>query len=181
MDPLTDFARWGRNAPFLATRKNYDYRAMVVPVQSKTGLVASRRGGVLHLDAGIAAVFEQGQARFGARFLCAGGTINAAVVRDAGSYGYVICELCVDAKLGPGVYHCFGAGARLLYIGSSKTPLKRQKIHQSRTPWWPEVENVRVTRFPTEFEARAAERLAIDAELPPYNKPRYGRRNRSAA
>lgn len=177
MDPLTDFAHWGKNAPFLATRPEYFYRAYVVPVRSKTGIVASRRGGFAHYDAGIAAVIRNGKARFGARFMCGGYSIDAGILPNADAYGG-ICVLCADAKLGPGVYRFFGADSRLIYIGSSEAPLKRQRQHESSTPWWPEVADVQVQRYPTIFEARAAERIAIDAEKPLYNKPRNSPRKR---
>ena len=170
MDPLTDFAHWRIEAPFLAKPPRYDFRALVVPAQSKTGIVTSGRSGIAHLDVGLATVFVQGRARFGARFACDGYSTDAVILPDARAYGDILCEFCVDAKLGPGVYRCFDAGRRLIYIGSSKTPLKRQKGHESRSPWWPEVADIRVTRYPTLFEARAAERLAILAEDPAYNK-----------
>lgn len=170
MDPLVDFAKWRKEAPFTATRPKYYFKARVVSVQSKTGLVAARRGGVAHLDAGVAAIFKEGRARFGARFLCDGYTIDAAILPDASAYADLICEFCVDAKLGPGVYRCYGADRQPIYIGSSITPLKRQKGHESRSSWWPEVTEVQVTRYPTLFEARAAERLAIIAENPVRNK-----------
>lgn len=170
IDPLTDFAQWGRPAPFLAKRPKYDFHALVVPVRSKTGLVAAKRGGIAHLDDGIAAVFRHGRARFGARYFCGPGTTDAVVLADARAYGDLICEFCVDAKLGPGVYRCFNAASRLIYIGASVTPLRRQKAHEARSSWWPEVADVQVTRYPTLFQARAAERLAIVAEDPVYNR-----------
>jgi hypothetical protein len=142
----------------------------VFPAQCRTGLVTTAKGGVAHLDAGLAVYYDHGKARFGARFMCDEGTENAIVLADARAHGDLICELCVDAKLGPGVYRCFNAGRALIYIGSSKTPLKRQRSHASRTPWWHEVADVQVERFSTLFAARGAERLAIVAENPLYNK-----------
>lgn len=180
MDPLVDFAIWGKNAPFLAKRPQYDYRALVVPVRSKTGIVAARRGSIAHLDDGIAAVIRNGRARFAARFLCGGHSLNAGVLANADAYGGV-CAVCADAKLGPGVYRFFNAAGRVIYIGSSEKPLKRQRQHQSNSPWWPEVADVQVIRYPTIFEASAAERIATDAEEPIHNRPRIGTRRRGAA
>lgn len=180
MDPLTDFAIWKRDAPFLAKPPKYYYRALVVPVRSKTGIVAARRGSIAHLDDGIAAVIRNGRARFGARFLCGGYSLNAGVLPNADAYGGV-CAVCADAKLGPGVYRFLNAAGDAIYIGSSEKPLKRQRQHQSTSPWWPEVADVEVRRYPTIFEASAAERIAQDAEEPIHNRPRNGPRRRHAA
>lgn len=180
MDPLVDFAIWGKDAPFLAKRPKYDYRALVVPVRSKTGIVAARRGSIAHLDVGIAAVIRNGRARFAARFLCGGHSLNAGALANADAYGG-ICAVCADAKLGPGVYRFLNAAERVIYIGSSEKPLKRQMQHRSKSPWWPEVAEVQVTRYPTIFEASAAERIAQDAEEPIHNRPRNGPRRRHAA
>lgn len=69
----------------------------------------------------------------------------------------------------------FGWAGELLYIGSTGTRLRRVKSHEARTAWWPEVAEVKVERFPTIFEARVAERLAIIVERPLYNR-QYGSR-----
>lgn len=180
MNPLTDFAIWGKDAPFLAERPQYDYRALVVPVRSKTGIVAARRGSIAHHDDGIAAVIRNGRAWFAARFLCGGYSLNAGVLPNADPYGG-ICAVCADAKLGPGVYRFLDAAGRAIYIGSSEKPLRRQRQHQARSAWWPEVADVQVKRYPTIFEASAAERIAIDAEKPRHNKPRNGPRRRHVA
>ena len=91
------------------------------------------------------------------------------IIPDAKPYGG-ICEFCVDVVAGPGVYRCFDSAAALIYIGSAERVLSRLSGHKSRSSWWPDVADVRTTRYPTIFEARAAERLAIEAERPPRNK-----------
>ena len=164
MDPMTEFAIWRRQPPFRMQG------GLVLPAQCRTGLVTTIKSGVVHLDAGLAVTYKHGVARFGARFMCDTGSTDAIILADASAYGDLICEFCVDAKLGPGVYRCFNADRLLIYIGSSKTPLKRQRGHAARTPWWHEVADVKVERFPTLFAARGAERLAIVAENPLYNK-----------
>lgn len=169
-DPLVYFAFWHRQPPYRATGKHSERAITVLPAQCRTGLVTTSKGGVAHPDAELAVFYDDGKARFGARFMCDGGTENAIALADASAHGNLVCEFCVDAKLGPGVYRCFNTDRLLIYIGSSKTPLKRQRSHATRTPWWHEVADVQVERFPTLFAARGAERLAIVAENPLYNK-----------
>ncbi len=180
--PLTEFVHWGKPAPYRAAHSEWwtERTTIVMPVRSKTGLVASRQGGVAHLDDGVAVVFENGRARFGARFSCGEGSTNVAILADARAYGGV-CERCVDAVAGPCVYRCFDAVPTLIYIGSAEKWLARLSGHRSRTPWWPEVANVQITRYPTIFEARGAERQAILAEHPKYNKSVGSRPKRSVA
>jgi hypothetical protein len=170
VDPLTDFVYWRQSAPYLAKPPKYAYRAMIVPVRSKTGLVASRRGGIAHLENGIAAEFiKSACVGMGARFLCGGGSKDIAVLPNADVYGG-ICERCEDVAAGPAVYRCFDTAGALLYIGSTESLLKRLGIHSTRTSWWAEVADVKDVRYPTIFEARGAERQAIIAENPLYNR-----------
>lgn len=169
VDPLSDFI-WGkRDAPYISPRSMFRPAIPVMSVRSKTGLVAGKRGSFAHLDAGIAVVFEDRRARFGARFLCQGGSHNALILRDASAFGGV-CEFCVDVAAGPCVYRCYDASGALVYIGCTQRFLKRKKAHEKNTPWWPEVADVQVQRYPTVFEAFAAEHLAILAENPRHNR-----------
>ena len=181
MDPLTPFVYWREPAPYLAKPPKYWERAMVVPVNCKTGLVTSRTAssGIAHRDGGVAAVFKGGQARFGARWLCGGGSADVQILADAEAQGGV-CPRCEDIALGPSVYRCFDAAGDLIYIGSSTAHLKRMQTHETQTSWWPEVADVTTRRFECITEARAAERLAILAEHPKYNK-QPGRPKRTAA
>lgn len=170
MDPLTEFTHWNRQAPYRTRGPRYDRNSLVVPVRTKTGLVASRRGGIAHLEAGVAAEYFRGFYNgMGARFICGKGSNNIAVLPNADAYGGV-CIQCEDVAAGPAVYRCFDAVGVLLYIGSTESRLKRLAIHSTRTPWWPDVADVQVTRYPTIFEARGAERMAIVAENPLHNK-----------
>jgi hypothetical protein len=171
MDPLTAFTSRGWDAPYLAEPPEFYWRASVVKVHPKTPYVASRRGGLAHLNDGVAAVFYDNAAQFAARFMCGHGSKDVAILPDASVYGGV-CARCDDVAKGPGVYRCLAAVGSLLYIGSARAPMERLKIHKTQTPWWPEVADVKVERFPTIFEARAAEWLAIGAENPLYNKRR---------
>jgi hypothetical protein len=91
------------------------------------------------------------------------------ILADAGIYGG-ICYLCVDAAAGPCVYRCFDTSEALIYIGCAERWLIREQSHQKRTPWWPEVADIKITRYRTIFEACAAERRAIEAESPVHNR-----------
>jgi hypothetical protein len=146
-----------------------------MPVQSKTGLVAAKRGELAHLDVGVAAILESDHLRFGARFLCGGGSADVAILAGASAHGGV-CERCVDVAAGPCVYRCFNAAPALIYIGSAEKWLGRLGNHRAHTPWWPEVTDVRIARYRSIFEARTAEIAAIEAEHPLHNK----RHNESA-
>jgi hypothetical protein len=131
------------------------------------------------MHVGVAAIFDNNVAQFGARFMCGGGSNDVAVLPNTDAYGGV-CPLCEDVAKGPCVYRCFNSAKGLIYIGSAEAYLKRLQSHESRTPWWPEVAETAAERFPTIFEARAAERLAILAEQPLYNKQYKTQRRRSA-
>jgi hypothetical protein len=168
--PLTLFAFCDQDAPYRAESADGSRRtAVVVPVRSKTGLVAARRGELAHLDEGVAAVFEGDRLRFGARFACGSGSADVVILADASAHGGV-CERCVDIVAGPCVYRCFDAAPALIYIGSAEKWLTREGNHRAHTPWWPEVADVQVTRYRSIFEARVAETAAIEAERPKYNK-----------
>ena len=175
--PLTPFAHWDWPAPYRFESTSLGRTATVFPVRSKTGLVAARRGELAHLDDGVAALHEGGHVQFAARFLCAEGSKDVAVLADARTHGGV-CEKCVDAAAGPCVYRCYSAAASLIYIGSTERWLRRLGTHQSQTPWWPEVVDGQRTHYRSIFEARAVETTAIDAEKPLYNKPRSARGGR---
>jgi hypothetical protein len=179
MEPLTAFTHWGHPAPYLAKPPDFLVRTRVVAVRPKTPYVACRTGAIAHLHNGVAAMFDNNAARFGARFLCGGCSTDVVVLRDADMYGGV-CPFCEDAAEGPCVYRCFNAARDLIYIGSAEKFLRRLQGHESRTPWWPEVAETAADRFPTIFEARAAERLAILAEQPLYNKQYKTQRKRAA-
>lgn len=136
----------------------------------KTGLVASKQGTLAHFPTDFRTAFARdGSTHFCAVFLCGNRTNDAialASVEDAAA----MCEVCEDTAKGPCVYRCFSATGDLLYIGSAGARLKRFKSHRSQTEWWPEAVDIQVEWFPTIFEARRAEWLAILAENPRYNE-----------
>lgn len=173
--PLVDYVYWGKEVPFLSQSPRYDYRALVLPAHCKTGLVTSRLSGKAHLCAGLAAVIHDGRVIYGARYMCYRGTPDAVIIPSAEPYGGV-CTWCEDAAQGPGVYRCLNAMQEVIYIGSSEKPLMRcEKGHKARASWWPEVADIQIVRYPTIFEARGAERLAIHAERPLRNDRRQTR------
>lgn len=136
----------------------------------KTGIVAARNGSTAHLPAEFRTWFRpDGSARFRAEFLCGGATGDAVVLSSAEDAA-AMCAVCEDTAKGPCVYRCFDSGTRLIYIGSAKARLKRLMGHESQSQWWPEVAEVTAEHFPTLFQARVAERLAIKVEMPLYNK-----------
>jgi len=122
-----------------------------------------------HIDQALAAIFYDGRAQFAARFLCGHGSPDVVILKDASDQGGV-CPKCEDIALGPCVYRCFDFTGQLIYIGSTAARLSRFKVHETQSPWWPEAVDIKVERFPTIFQARAAERLAIIAEVPLHNK-----------
>lgn len=169
VDPLTPFLHWGVQAPYLAEPPDFSCRARVVAVRTKVPFASTKRGGIVHRHNGVAAIISGATARLGARFLCGDRAHDVMVMASADASGGA-CERCEDVAAGPCVYRCFTADGSLVYIGSTSTRLKRLKIHETQSGWWPEVADVKTDRFPTIFEARAAERLAIIAEAPAYNK-----------
>jgi hypothetical protein len=70
------------------------------------------------------------------------------------------------------VYRCFDAGGVLLYIGATGFPESRCREHARTKAWWPQVESVEIESFPDRPTALAAERSAIAAESPRYNRQR---------
>lgn len=145
-------------------------RAVLVRSRCKTGVVAARYGALAHFPREFTTAFGPGgETRFCAKFLC-GGTTSQAVILSGTGDARTVCAACEDAAKGPGVYRCLNAGRQPVYIGSAVVVLKRLSAHESRSPWWPEVADVKVERFPTIFQARAAERLAIKAEMPLHNE-----------
>jgi excinuclease UvrABC nuclease subunit len=72
------------------------------------------------------------------------------------------------------VYRHFDATGRLLYVGSTGDPEARWKQHQRQSGWVMAglVDSITVEWWPSRAEARAAERVAIRAENPVYNRLR---------
>lgn len=68
------------------------------------------------------------------------------------------------------VYRMWSNADELLYVGYSKSALRRLADHLANKEWIAEVACLTLEYFETEQEARDAELLAIQNELPRYNK-----------
>ncbi|MCX5202448.1 hypothetical protein OG897_13445 [Streptomyces sp. NBC_00237] len=67
------------------------------------------------------------------------------------------------------LYRLYDAESDLLYIGISRAPETRFKVHARYQPWWHLVEYVDLTWFADYPLARAAELARQRAERPPFN------------
>ena len=79
------------------------------------------------------------------------------------------------------VYRAFDCHGRLLYVGSTASPVERLRNHSHHTersrryeltrqsPWFDHVGSVTVDRFDTLGQAREAEMEAIFEEMPHFN------------
>lgn len=67
------------------------------------------------------------------------------------------------------LYRFFNADGGLLYIGISVNPSTRFRRHKGEQPWWLEVTQITIERYPARSEVLAAEKRAIEAEHPLYN------------
>lgn len=72
------------------------------------------------------------------------------------------------------IYRHFDADGRLLYVGLSKNPFKRQMFHLYRAHWFYEVASISIEWFDTKSAARDAEERAIRAEAPLFNRVHAG-------
>jgi prevent-host-death family protein len=68
------------------------------------------------------------------------------------------------------VYRHFNAAGRLLYIGMTDEPLRRNEQHAFDKPWWSEVATTELAWYPTREAAAEAEIAAIKAEDPLHNR-----------
>jgi hypothetical protein len=68
------------------------------------------------------------------------------------------------------IYRCFDKAGELIYIGVTDSPGARHATHKRERTWWPEVVEVLWEFYPTYGAAIDAERDAIEAEQPRYNK-----------
>lgn len=68
------------------------------------------------------------------------------------------------------LYRLFGDGDLLLYIGIAKTFGVRWHQHEQAKEWWPEVRRQTIEWHASREAAEDAERAAIKAERPKYNK-----------
>lgn len=68
------------------------------------------------------------------------------------------------------LYRHFDANGDLLYVGISDTPALREQQHRDRSPWFPLVAKSTHRWFDTRSAAASAEREAIRAEGPIFNR-----------
>ena len=68
------------------------------------------------------------------------------------------------------LYRYFAENGDLLYIGISVDAYSRAKQHRDGSKWWPDAASVTFEKYPNRDAVSAAERLAIKAEKPIYNK-----------
>lgn len=69
-----------------------------------------------------------------------------------------------------GLYRCFDAEDRLLYVGISFKVWARWQQHSLRSPWFHEVRKVTIERFESRGHAADAEREAVAKEKPVHNE-----------
>ncbi len=67
------------------------------------------------------------------------------------------------------VYRMYDADGQLLYVGHSKSALKRLGDHLQDKPWIDDVVDVRLEHFDTVEQAKASEAVAIWNEFPLHN------------
>lgn len=67
------------------------------------------------------------------------------------------------------VYRVLSADGRLLYVGSSPSPLNRAWEHSRKKAWGTDIATITVTWFQTAQEAFEAEAEMIRTELPEWN------------
>lgn len=68
------------------------------------------------------------------------------------------------------LYRICGEAGELLYIGMTGSLRARWEDHASKQPWWDELRSLTVEWYGSREEADDAERAAIKAETPKYNK-----------
>ena len=141
------------------------------PVQCKTGLGASRarKCKVVHRVRSMTAACTEGRIRYYAEWECGDTSGDAVIVADPATFDR-FCKRCESLTQAPLTYFCYSADGRLLYIGSCVLWESREALHRKQTPWWPEVARVDKFPYPDLPAARRAEKAAIRADAPLYNK-----------
>lgn len=67
------------------------------------------------------------------------------------------------------LYRYFDIDGVLLYVGIAADVEKRDKAHESKSPWHARVETLKYRSYPSRAEAAAREREAIRTENPLFN------------
>ncbi|WP_405893818.1 GIY-YIG nuclease family protein [Streptomyces sp. NBC_00104] len=88
-------------------------------------------------------------------------------------------EMSSHWAIGPYVYRFYAADQRPVYFGVSSGSALRLVDHRRTAAWWPLVEFISISVYPTYREATKAETAAIQAESPAFN--RQGLRPRKQA
>ena len=70
------------------------------------------------------------------------------------------------------LYRFYDRDGRLLYVGITDNPRRRDEQHGATKAWWREVATKRIEWLPSREAALAAERLAIETENPLWNTQR---------
>jgi len=68
------------------------------------------------------------------------------------------------------LYRHFAADGTLLYVGISLNSVVRLSQHKDASPWFAEIARIEIENFESRPVALAAERAAVQAENPKYNK-----------
>ena len=68
------------------------------------------------------------------------------------------------------LYRHFDRDGNLLYVGVSWSVLERLRRHEKCSPWFGEVDSIRLEKYPSRKELLKAELEAIRTERPLYNK-----------
>lgn len=166
--PLTPFAHRKRSAPYITDWLKKDVH--VVSVGCKAELAVSRKGAIVHRIEAAAAMIGADRIRYAARWLCGTGSNDVVLLASADAHGGNVCKRCLTGVAGIFVYRCFAAGGRLLYIGCTGRYAARMAAHAAKARWWAEVADITREAYPSLTAARAAERLAIEAEKPEHNR-----------
>lgn len=174
--PLAPFVWWRARAPYVAHMSDGPdspvRKVQVLHVESETGFARHGHGRsyLVHRVHSMAVAHYDGKQHLAARWLCGRKRGTDQVVEVANSEDNELCPACEDVARGPGTYRLFDRDGVLLYLGASRRIAGRLQSHGRTKPWWPDVADVRVERFATLAATLAAEKLAIKAEAPLYNK-----------
>lgn len=174
----TDLTYWcvgTRVAPSRETDRWTGITTYIFPVWPKVPYGIGRRSAYAHHVKAAAGTVRNGVTIYGAQWACGNHSPNAIFLAELGERE--LCPRCIGRQAV--VYRCFNSGGELLYVGSTAHLRGRIRQHESLTPWWPEVADVRHEAFASEPDARGAELRAIKSENPLYNKAH--RESRSAA
>lgn len=157
--------RNGKTAVHLAAKARWPFVITTRPI-------ANRR---THLVGQLDSLWSEGKlCSLAALTMCGSRLGSVAVVRNAPDE-FELCDFCVLADFqSPCVYRTYDAAGNLLYIGCSTDLFSRFLSHSKSfdpiSAWWPLLATWTATPYPSHAEALEAERLAILAEQPSFNR-----------